>query len=243
MKLGIFITLAIGNLLGFNAQAEMQTLVINTAYSAPLTSPDHTGALDMLYQELGKRLGIKIEIQALPAERCLVNANSGVDDGDIARVKGLDKQYTDLRMVPEAVMNFDLVAFSRKENFTVTGADSFKPYSVGIVTGWKILEKTIVDSKSMDKVENSDQLFSLLDKERIDVAVYEKLQGLMTIQKMGLRNIKILQPSYITGDWYLYLNKKHEAQIPEIAKAIKAMKDDGTHKRIFDTVLKRYAPQ
>lgn len=223
-----------------SAQAE-QTLVINTAYSAPLTSPDHSGALDQLYKELGKRLGIKIEIQALPAERSLVNANTGVDDGDVSRVMGMEKIYPDLIRVPEAVMHFELVAFSRKANFKVLNAESFKPYSVGIVTGWKILEKTIVDTKSMDKVENADQLFSLLDKDRIDVAVYEKLQGLMTIQKMGIRNINILEPSYITGDWYLYLNKKHEAQIPEIANAIKAMKDDGTHKRIFDAALERYA--
>jgi polar amino acid transport system substrate-binding protein len=240
MKIKLFTFFILSFFLVLPAQAE-QTLTLNTAYSAPLTSPDHSGALDMFYQELGKRLGIKIEIQALPAERALVNANSGVDDGDVSRVKGLDKIYTDLRLVPEPVMNFELVAFSRKHNFSVTNAESFKPYSIGIVTGWKILEKTIVDTKSMDKLENADQLFTLLDKNRIDVAVYEKLQGLLTIQKLGLTNINLLQPSYITGDWYLYLNKKHEAQIPEIAKAIKAMKDDGTHKRIFDSVLKRYA--
>lgn len=122
------------------AQAE-KTLVINTAYSEPLTSADHTGALDLFYHELGKRLGIKIEIQALPAERSLVNANSGVDDGDVSRVVGMEKIYPDLIRVPEAVMHFELVAFSRKENFKVINADSFKPYSVAIVTGWKILEK------------------------------------------------------------------------------------------------------
>jgi polar amino acid transport system substrate-binding protein len=240
MKIKLFTFFILSFFLVLPAQAE-QTLTLNTAYSAPLTSPDHSGALDMFYQELGKRLGIKIEIQALPAERALVNANSGVDDGDVSRVVGMEKIYPDLIRVPEPVMHFELVAFSRKANFTVTNAESFKPYSIGIVTGWKILEKTIVDTKSMDKLENADQLFTLLDKNRIDVAVYEKLQGLLTIQKLGLTNINLLQPSYITGDWYLYLNKKHEAQIPEIAKAIKAMKDDGTHKRIFDSVLKRYA--
>jgi polar amino acid transport system substrate-binding protein len=240
MKIKLFTFFILSFFLVLPAQAE-QTLTLNTAYSAPLTSPDHSGALDMFYQELGKRLGIKIEIQALPAERALVNANSGVDDGDVSRVVGMEKIYPDLIRVPEPVMHFELVAFSRKANFTVTNAEIFKPYSIGIVTGWKILEKTIVDTKSMDKLENADQLFTLLDKNRIDVAVYEKLQGLLTIQKLGLTNINLLQPSYITGDWYLYLNKKHEAQIPEIAKAIKAMKDDGTHKRIFDSVLKRYA--
>jgi polar amino acid transport system substrate-binding protein len=227
-------------LFSITAQAE-KTLVLNTSYYAPLTSPDHSGALNLFYQELGKRLGMKIEIQSLPAERCLLNADSGIDDGDVARIAGLDRKYTNLRRVPEVVMQFEMGVFSRKHNFTVNGAESLKPYSVGIITGWKILEKNIIDTKSLDKVEDAEQLFTLLDKDRIDVAVLEKMQGLMTIQKMKLKNINLLQPSFITGDWYLYLNKKHEALIPEIAKAIKAMKDDGTHKRIFDSVLKRYA--
>ncbi len=233
-------TLALVFSLALPAQAE-QTLVLNTAYTEPLTSPDHSGALDLFYKDLGRRLGINIEIQSLPAERCLVNANSGVDDGDVSRVAGLDQKYTELLRVPEAVIHIQLVAFSRNKNFTVNNGESFKPYSVGIVTGWKILEKNIVDTKSMDKVENAQELFSMLDKNRIDVAVYEKLQGLVTIQKYGYKNIKILQPSFIESDWYLYLNKKHAALVPQINAAIKAMKDDGTHKRIFDGVSKRYA--
>lgn len=237
-----FIFLVFSFFFAIPTQAE-QTLVINTSYSAPLTSPDHSGVLDLFYQELGKRLGTKIEIQSLPAERCLVNADSGIDDGDVARINGLDQKYTNLRRVPESVMQFEMGVFSRKQNFTVNGAESLKPYSVGIITGWKILEKNIVDSKSLEKVENAEQLFTLLDKNRIDVAVLEKMQGTMTIQQMKLNNIKLLQPNFLEGTWYLYLNKKHEAQIPEIAKAIKAMKDDGTHKRIFDSVLKRYQPR
>jgi polar amino acid transport system substrate-binding protein len=235
-----FIIILLSLFFGITAHAE-QTLVINTSYESPITSPDHSGALDQFYQELGRRLGIKIEIQFLPAERCLLNADGGIDDGDVGRIKGLDKTYTNLRMVPEAVMNFELVAFSRNANFTVNNAESLKPYHVGIVTGWKILERTIVDTKSLEKVENRDILFSLLDKERIDVAVIENMMGLLTIQKNGYRNIKVLQPSLIKGEWYLYLHKKHEALIPKIAAEIKAMKDDGTHKRIFDGVLRRFA--
>ena len=235
-----FIIFALGLLFSLPVFA-IDKLVLNTSYTTPITSPDNAGVLDLFYLELGKRLGITIEIQTLPAERCLVNADKGIDDGDVSRIAGLDQQYTNLRRVPESVMRFQMGVFTSKKIFTVNGAESLKPYDVGIITGWKLLEKNIVGSKSLEMVEDAEQLFSLLAKDRIDIAVVEKMMGAMTIKKMNLKRIKLLQPSFLEGEWYLYLNKKHEALIPKIAAEIKAMKADGTHKRIFDSVMNRYA--
>lgn len=217
------------------------TLVLNSSFSTPITSPDQTGALDLFYQELGRRAGVRFVIQNLPAERGLLNANKGIDDGDVSRVLGLDQQYTNLLRVPEQVMYYQMVVFTRKADFVVAGAESLKPYDVGILTGWKILEKNIVNTRSLVKLETAEQLFTMLDKGRIDVAVIEKLEGLYFVKMLGLKNMKILQPAFVEGDWFLYLNKKHAALVPKLAEAIRQMKQDGTHEKIFSGVLGRYA--
>ena len=218
-----------------------QTLVLNSTFYAPLTSPDQTGVLDLLYKELSRRLGIEIVIQSLPAERALINANLGIEDGDVCRIGGLEKKYPNLIRVPEAVMRYQMGVFARDAHFTVAGPDSLKPYDVGIVTGWKILERNSTAARSVTKVENGEQLFTMLDKGRIDVAILERMQGIMLIKQLGLRDIHVLQPLFLEGDWYLYLNKKHADLVPVIAAELKKMKQDGTHKRIFDSVLGRYA--
>ena len=225
--------LALG--LFFIASAQAQpTLVLNTSYTAPLTTPDHSCMLDLIYKEVGKRLGINIVIQFLPAERCLLNANAGIDDGDVGRIVGLNKTYPNLIAVPESVMEYKMGVFSRKVDFTVAGPDSLKPYDVGIITGWKILERNIVDTHSLIKLEDGEQLFSMLDKNRIDVAVIESNQGAMLIKQLKLKNVKLLQPYFLEGSWYLYLNKRHESMIPQITTILKKMKEDGTYQRIFD---------
>ena len=217
------------------------TLVLNTSFFAPITAPEHDGVLDLVYAELFRRVGIKVEIQPSSAERGLLNANSGVDDGDVARVHGIDKTYQNLVRVPEPVMYYQMVAFTRNANFTVAGADSLKPYDVGILTGWKILERTIVGTRSLVKMETGRQLFAMLDKERIDVAVIEKLEGMHFVKTMGLQGIKILQPAYVEGDWFLYLNKKHEKLVPALAAELRKMKQDGSYQRLVDSVMHRYA--
>ena len=67
-------------------------LVLNTSYTTPITAPDKSGVLDLFYKELFKRLGGEFEIQYLPAERALTNANKGIDDGDVCNgVLGCEK--------------------------------------------------------------------------------------------------------------------------------------------------------
>ena len=218
----------------------VQRLVLNTSYSAPITSPKKNGFLDLLYQELATRTGIQIEIQELPAERALGNANEGIDDGDVCRIAGLEKTYPNLVMVPERVMRIQMGVFTRGENFTVNGPESLKPYDVGIVTGWKILERTIVDTRSRVTVSTAEQLFAMLNDKRIDVGVIERMQGLRSIKRMGFKDIKELQPAFLELDWYLYLNKKHAALSPILAAELKKMKADGTSQRLHETVLNRY---
>ncbi|MDL2357269.1 MAG: transporter substrate-binding domain-containing protein [Pseudomonadota bacterium] len=221
-----------------HAQAQ---LVLNTSFVAPITSPERDGILDLVYAELFKKLDMQVVIQASSAERGLLNANSGIDDGDVSRVLGINKTYQNLVRVPEPVMYYQMVAFTRNANFTVNGAESLKPYDVGILTGWKILERTIVGTHSLVKMETGRQLFAMLDKERIDVAVIEKLEGMHFVKTMGLKHIRILQPAYVEGDWFLYLNKKHVALVPRINAELSKMKQDGRYQRIVDSVMQRYS--
>jgi len=215
-------------------------LILNTSYTAPITAPDKSGVLDLFYQELFKRLKMDFEIQYLPAERALVNANKGIDDGDVCRILDLDKKYTNLVRVPEVVMQYEHVIFSREADFKVTGPDDLKPYDVGVVKGWKIIEWNTTTARTVTLVDSGEQLFSMLVDGRLDLVIIERMAGMMHLKTLGIGNIRILEPAFLTGDWYLYLHKKHENLVPTIAAEIRRMKADGSHKEIFDSVLKRY---
>ncbi|MDM8525530.1 transporter substrate-binding domain-containing protein [Desulfococcaceae bacterium HSG8] len=220
--------------------AAAPSLVLNTSYTAPITASDKSGVLDFFYKELFKRLGWKFDIQYLPAERALTNADRGIDDGDVCRIFGLDKKYTNLVRVPEVLMQYEHVIFTRKLDFKVTGPDDLKPYDVGVVKGWKIIEWNTKTARSVTLVDEGEQLFAMLADGHIDLGIIERMTGMMHARNSGIKNIRVLEPAFLTGDWYLYLHKKHRNLVPIIADEIRRMKDDGSHQRIFDTVLKRF---
>ncbi|MBF0495177.1 MAG: transporter substrate-binding domain-containing protein [Deltaproteobacteria bacterium] len=212
-------------------------LVLNTSNAAPNATKDHTGLGDRVIMEACKRIGVGVKIIVLPSERALINANEGIDDGNFARISGITSLYPNLVRVPEEVTEFEFTAFTKNLTIQTTNWASLKPYNVGIITGWKILETSIVGAKSLIRVKDERVLFNLLAQDKADVVVYDKRQGLVLLDDMKLVRIKTLSPALAKRSMYIYLHKKHQALAPELAAAIKTMKEDGTYKKIIDETV------
>lgn len=219
------------------ADKKPYTFIINTPVFPPYTSKERDGFEDSLATEMFKRAGIQIDINHVPSERGLVNLNSGIDDGIMSRVRGLEKTYKNTVMIDEDVIEWRFVAFSRDPNIKVSDWKSLAPYNVGIVNGWKILERNIVDAKSLLKVENVKQLFKMLAASRLDVAIYAEQPGRLEVQSLKNGDIHILNPPLATRKKFFYVHKKHTDLAKRLANILADMKRDGTYERIRSQTL------
>jgi len=217
--------------------AEAQ-LSITSGRGEPFVSPDGSGFYDQIVKTLFQRIGVKAVTVTLPSERSLINANTGIDDGNIARIKGIEKKYANLVRVPEKIIDFDFVVFSKNVDFEVKSWDSLKPYNVAFINGWKAFEKKVKQYKSLVRAKGTDQLFGLLNSDRTDVVLYDRWSGLWWL-KQHPGNIRYLQPPIASFKLYLYLHKKHKKLVPELARALQTMKQDGTYQKIFQQSLSR----
>lgn len=225
------------------AAPAQKKLILNTAFTTPLSNDAQSGFADVIVGEAMRRIGIELETVRLPAERALINANAGIDDGDLLRISGLQASYPNLLQVPEKIIDLEFVVFTRQARFPVNGWSSLKPYTVAIITGWKILERNITDVAGITKVKTPDQLFMLLLKDRIETIVYSRWVGLGYIKQHRLQGIKVLEPPLARRRMYVYLHKKHRRLVPKLAAALREVKADGTYRRIFRKILAPYAEQ
>jgi len=223
------------------------TIVLNTAFGPPVSNATQTGYGDQVLREAFKRIGYQLETVRLPAERALINANRGIDDGELARIGGLQKKYPNLIQVPETFLTVDMVLYSKNyPDFIVDGWDSVASHSLAIISGWKIMEKNFAklgDRVEIIKTDTPEQSFSLLKNDRVDFIAYSNWSGLGYIKTHNIKNIKLLEPPLARPEFYVYLHKKHEAIVPQLAEAIKTMKTDGTLQTLFDRLLKPYLQQ
>ena len=214
------------------ADQSLPTLVVNTTGKPPMSNEEHSGFVDQLATEAFRRCGIKLVIDHLPAERALRNANKGIIDGDLMRIKGLDKIYPNLIRVPEKLVDWYFVAYSKKAIDLSKGWQSLANRNVAIITGWKIYEKNVPKTADLAKVRNAEQLFKLISRNRTDVVLYNHSSGQYLLKKLGIQGITEQSPPLATKEMFIYLNKKHSRLVPKLAKALADMKADGTYDRI-----------
>lgn len=217
--------------------AQQPVLVLNTTGNPPLNTADQTGFVDLVITEAFHRIGVIIQSVKLPAERGLLNANQGIEDGEMLRISGLSKIYTNLIMVPEKIMDGRFVGFSKKSIDLSAGWNALTDYSVVFVNGWKIMERNVPPKTNIVKVRSADLLFPMLELDRADIALYEEWGGLYLLAKTHSKKIKELKPPLASRKLYMYLNKKHQALVPLVTHVLKQMKADGSYQALVDRIL------
>jgi polar amino acid transport system substrate-binding protein len=230
----LVVTLAITS-----AQAAEPRLSMVTAARAPLgPSAEQPGFLQQLAKEAFSRIGYGIEITVLPGERALINVNRGIDDGDLYRAPGFEPDYPNLVQVPESIGTMEFMAYSKSREIHDLSWESLQPFVVAYATGWKIYDR-MVKAREVTKVRSIGELFPLLEMGRADLVLLDRWQGSYLARQQGVE-VKLLEPPLAKVKMYMYLNKQYQSLVPRLTAALKAMKEDGTYRRIFNTYLKPY---
>lgn len=219
--------------------AERPVLVLNDTNDPPYTTPDRTGFLDVIAGEAFRRAGFELRLVKLPAERGLISANEGSEDGDMVRIAGLEKRYPNLIRVPEKLVDWEFSAFSM-DSTIASSWPVIRQRAVGHIKGWKIYEQALVGAERVTTADDAAQLFRLLALKRIEVALYERRLGLVLVKQQGLKGIRPLAPPLATREMFIYLHRRHALLVPKLAAALRAMKREGFYQRVHDQKLMSY---
>lgn len=209
-----------------------KTLVINSGSSVPLAINNDSGFYMVLIQELFDRLKIKVKTIHLPSSRSLKNVAQGIDDGVIARVKGIEKKSPNLIRVPEKVIDLEFVAYTNDANIKIEKWSDLKPYNVAYIRGWKIFDKNVTAYKSLVRAKDSKQMIGLLKNHRVDVVLYQDIPAKYILKKMDYHPHK-QTPALASREMYIYMHKRHIKLVPLIQNELKKIKSDGTYNSLY----------
>jgi polar amino acid transport system substrate-binding protein len=85
-------------------------------------------------------------------------------------------------------------------------------------------------TKGMDVVLFGDRrkMFEMLELGRIDVVVHLRETGEAELRALGLKDVHAQEKPLTTLVMYHYVHRRHADIIPQLAKALEEMKQDGT---------------
>jgi polar amino acid transport system substrate-binding protein len=185
---------------------------------------------EKVLEQAYKRLNIKMNIVYFPAARTLWLANNGTVDGEVARLAGVEKTYSNLLRVnvPVAIISMSVYTKART-NFTVQGWQSLTPYRIAYLRGIKVIENKL-QGLSAEGVTSHEQALMMLEHDRVDVVIADANQAFMILPTYP--DIKMLTPPVYSFPVYHYLNKKHADLVPKLEAVLQQMTDDKTIERI-----------
>lgn len=212
----------------------LPTLAMAIGGREPLIStPQRPGFVEEVAREAFRRAGLALQVVPLPPERALVNANAGIEDGDLYRAPGFEADYPNLVQVPQPIGEEQFVAFVTRPGIVVRSASDLAGHVVGHVTGYKIVERLLEGHPAVTTVRDNDALLRLLGAGRIDVAVTNRWSGLEAARRTAVA-ARVLEPPLARVPMYMYLHRRHEAYVAPLAAALAAMRRDGTWQRLHD---------
>lgn len=194
-----------------------------------------------ILKEVYTRAGIPLEFVPLPTERSLHQSTRSLIDGELVRIHKVGDIYPTLFRVPTPFTFFEARAFSRtqeiKQDIEKNGWNALQNYRVDIVRGMEHAEVDLAEIKSLVDVDRTDQLFKMLERDRIDVLMSTKVSGYFFTKKFGLKSIHLIEPALQRHDLYHYLHEKNKKYIPILDEAVRAIKESGELTELRENLL------
>jgi len=174
------------------------------------------------------KLGIKVEFVDVEAARALELSSSGEIDGEIQRIDAVARQFPTLVRIEKPMNYIEPSAFTRGLKFPVNGWASIADYQVGIVRGVGSSERGTQGMAKVQTASSLENLILMLDHDRFQVMVTDRISGEVTLKQMGLADrIRPLSPPLQHIDLYHYLNQKHRVLAARVSSVLAEMAASG----------------
>jgi len=249
IRIILFIILSTWILFPLHGHADDTGKVIT--FSTPLTKQENGFAWqETLYTEAFRRLGYYFKLEPVPVKRSLKDANDGVTDGDPSRIFDLNKdgRYPNLIRVDETIGEAYVAAYTRREDLSFDGWESLSTIKgiklrIGYTRGFIAVENNLHEytgsEHTVAPTQHPAHSIRMLAAGRYDLILDPKkladtVLALAEFRDSGIKCVGILE----TVKTYPYLNRKHAALAPILARTLREMKEDGSFDQITQSGLK-----
>ena len=219
----------------FPSQVQAQT--VNLSLNQGEVLQDVAGEL---LTEIYKRAGLTAKIDPSPPARNNIRALNNQIDGEVARVGSYFEKNPSLFKVEPAYYYLETTAFAKNSRtIVIKSAVDLHKYRVAIIRGVAHAQNVTEGVPNLVMVNSVEQLFEMLNLDRIDIAVDAYVNGLNAIKKMKLNGIKPVA-KLAKRDLYNALIPSKANLAPRISKVIKTMAVSGELSAMIKNCEKKY---
>lgn len=209
-------------------------------------NPDLTSEVDgLVLRDLYQRIGVKLSVIEMPANRATVEAKEGRVDGEVNRIRAYGEIAPMLIRIDPPIHLLSISALYRKGSTTkVQTLADLAPYTVGYVRGIKFAEEMAKSGAHGVATDSPDQLVKMLQTGRVDVIVNGTVTTRFELNMLGISD-GIDSTVLLKMPLHHYLHEKNRDMVPTIAALIAKATESGEldkltahyQKQLFDAAV------
>ncbi|WP_245699351.1 substrate-binding periplasmic protein [Pseudoalteromonas byunsanensis] len=182
----------------------------------------------IILTEVYDQLGIDIVITPLPGKRAQYEASIGMNDGEIMRIYSYGKENPATTRVPTPYYNLETMVFTRKNSgIVINKASDLSKYQIVRVRGVKHTQNVTRGMENVTDTDNTVQMLRLVGDGLADIALTNKMDGLIVLKNLGITNIEAHPHSLDKQALYHYIRKEHTKLIQKVDDKLKELKQSG----------------
>lgn len=233
MKNKHFLIVTILFLLSVNLAAQTLTATFNGTEGSPMFN-----LITTYMNEVGDKIGYKINVRTAPLERAEVDLKSGKVDIDVGRTKFVYKDSDPVTYTTFPVLVSQYFFISKKDidpGNPSTWRDLKLVTTRGnaVIIDW--ISKNNIPANRVSYVKNEEAVLKSLTAGRGDytVSIGITYNAWMQVPEFKNSGVKLIQPSAFPSPAFLVVANKHKSLVPEISQAVKEMAESGRTAEIF----------
>ncbi|WP_155735690.1 transporter substrate-binding domain-containing protein [Pseudoalteromonas luteoviolacea] len=179
-----------------------------------------------------------VTFELYPAKRALRIADKGLTDGLLARTPGLEQDYPNLRMLSVPVAFEKVYLFTNQRYVSPIDWRELTKYRVAAVRGFMLVAQSF-PSGILVEVSSIEQAFYMLSQHKVDFVI-DLESGECSLKKLGLSEIRKLEPAMTELIVYHYLHENNKALMTRVEPILRKMETQGKIKAIYQKVNRAF---
>lgn len=191
--------------------------------------------VQLIYADIGRRLGLNIDVKTFPQQRRSAMANEGLVDGETARVFTYGANFPNLIRVEEPLLDLSFALYTAQADLHPSSLQDLTRYPKllaehrrGVLFCERLLN-TVLPPERISNVNETAQGAKKLQAGRTDVYCDLEIAFNEVLDDPEFKSGPPLRKVLMLGllPTYPYLHKKHSDLAPRMAAVIRQMKAEG----------------
>ena len=183
-------------------------------------------AARQILQEAYFKLGYQLDFAFVYGQRGLIDSAAGRADGELARVEGVEREFTGLLRVPVSLIATQQMAFARDQSIEIKSWRGLSPYTIILRQDDEVAERK---TRNMRRyfASSEEAALKMVENYKMYIAIADRSDGLAALKRLEFDDVHMLKPAIQVVPLYHYINRKHRKLLSRITFVMKSMRSSG----------------